>query len=205
MWGFCFARTRLNPLSGQILNHDCVSVIVPWFTLLMEDFVNSRYQVTKLSARRNKFSINSRRPKIRSRSTKIIKNTNRILNFRRNNSSDGDFFEALWDNSSGGFLGLCKAKVWHCSDQDSKPAECACNVSMSMMVNLLNDSYWKQTHATCTAQHTDDWQRDRETRQRIDHNTVRKYHDACATTPVHACWRKKQQQRTGHMSRRNAT
>ena len=31
-----------------------------------------------------------------------------------------------------------------------------------------------------------------ETGQRIDHNSVRKYHDACATTPVHACRRKKQ-------------
>ena len=55
------------------------------------------------------------------------------------------------------------------------------------MINLLNDSYWKQTHATCIAQHADDWKRDRETRQRIDHNTV--YHDAWTTTPVHACWK----------------
>ena len=82
------------------------------------------------------------------------------------------------------------SKVWHCFDQDSRPAECACSVSVSKMINLLNDSYWKQTHATCTAQHADDWKRDRETRKRIDHNTVGKYHDACATTPVHACWRK---------------
>ena len=96
------------------------------------------------------------------------------------------------------------SKVWHCFDQDSRPAECACSVSMSKMSNLLNDSYWKQTHATCTAQHADDWRRDRETGQRIDHNTVRKYHDACATTPVHAC-RRKNQQRTGHISRRNVT
>ena len=58
------------------------------------------------------------------------------------------------------------------------------------MINLLNDSYWKQTHATCTAQHADDWKCDRETGQRIDHNIVRKYHDASATTPVHARRRK---------------
>ena len=80
--------------------------------------------------------------------------------------------------------------MWHCFDQDSRPAECACSVSVSKMINLLNDSYWKQTHATCTVQHADDWKRDRETGQRIDYNTVRKYHDACATTPVHACRRK---------------
>ena len=32
--------------------------------------------------------------------------------------------------------------------------------------------------------------RDQIEEQRIDHNTVQKYHDACATTPVHVCWRK---------------
>ena len=41
-------------------------------------------------------------------------------------------------------------------DQDSRPAGCARNVSVSLMNNLLNNSCWKQTHATCTAQHTED-------------------------------------------------
>ena len=36
MWGFCFARIRLNPLSGKI------------FTTLIEDFVIHRYQVIEL-------------------------------------------------------------------------------------------------------------------------------------------------------------
>ena len=45
---FGFARIRLNPLSGKILYHDCVSVTVSRFTFLVEDFVISCYQVTKL-------------------------------------------------------------------------------------------------------------------------------------------------------------
>ena len=32
-------------------------------------------------------------------------------------------------------------KVSHCFDEDSRPAECACSVSVSKMINLLNDSY----------------------------------------------------------------
>ena len=96
------------------------------------------------------------------------------------------------------------SKVWHCFDQDSRPAECACSESVSMMINLLNDSYWKQTHATCTTQHTDDWKRDSETRQRIDHHTVRKYHDACATT-VHTCWRKTTKDRPHIQKKRHMT
>ena len=48
MWKFCFARIRLNPLSGKILYHDSVRVIVSGFTSLIEDFVIRRYQVTKL-------------------------------------------------------------------------------------------------------------------------------------------------------------
>ena len=49
MWRFCFARIRLNPLSGQILYHDSVLVIVSGFTSIIEDFVIRRYyQVTKL-------------------------------------------------------------------------------------------------------------------------------------------------------------
>ena len=42
------------------------------------------------------------------------------------------------------------------------------------MINLLNDTNWKETHATCSVQHADDLKRDRETRQRIVHNTVPK-------------------------------
>ena len=45
---FCITRTRLNPSCGKILNHYSVSVIVPWFTSLIEDLEISRYQVTKL-------------------------------------------------------------------------------------------------------------------------------------------------------------
>ena len=41
MWRFCFARIRLNPLSGKILYHDSVPVIVSGFTSLIEDFVIS--------------------------------------------------------------------------------------------------------------------------------------------------------------------
>ena len=44
----CSARLRLNPLNGKILYHDSVPVIVSGFTLLIEDFVICRYQVTKL-------------------------------------------------------------------------------------------------------------------------------------------------------------
>ena len=48
---FGSARTRLNPLSGKILDHDSVSVIVPSFTILVQDFLISCCQVTKLFAR----------------------------------------------------------------------------------------------------------------------------------------------------------
>ena len=43
---FRFARIRLNPSSGLILYHDCVSVIVSRFTFFTEDSVISYYQVT---------------------------------------------------------------------------------------------------------------------------------------------------------------
>ena len=39
MWRFCLARIRLNPLSGKILHHDSVPVMVSRFTSLIEDFV----------------------------------------------------------------------------------------------------------------------------------------------------------------------
>ena len=36
---FCFARIRLTPMSGKILYHDSVPMIVSGFTSLIEDFV----------------------------------------------------------------------------------------------------------------------------------------------------------------------
>ena len=48
MWRFCFTRIRLNPSSSSILYHDRVSMIVPWFTSFVEDFVICCYQVSKL-------------------------------------------------------------------------------------------------------------------------------------------------------------
>ena len=43
---FCFARIRLNPLGGQVLHHDCISVIVSRFTSSTENFVICFCQVT---------------------------------------------------------------------------------------------------------------------------------------------------------------
>ena len=51
---FCFARKSLDPLSGKILYHDSVPVIVSCF--LIKDFVISRYQVTKLFCSRYCFA-----------------------------------------------------------------------------------------------------------------------------------------------------
>ena len=31
---FCFARARLDPLGGQILHHDCISMIVSRFAIV---------------------------------------------------------------------------------------------------------------------------------------------------------------------------
>ena len=45
---FVLSRIRLNPLSGRILYHDSVSMRVLWFTVLIENFEISRYQVTDL-------------------------------------------------------------------------------------------------------------------------------------------------------------
>ena len=50
---FCFAGIRLNPLSGKILYHDCVSVIVSRFTFFTENSVICCYQVTKLFCSRH--------------------------------------------------------------------------------------------------------------------------------------------------------
>ena len=45
---FCFARIRLDPLSGQVLHHDCISMIVSRFTLFTKNFMVCCYQVTEL-------------------------------------------------------------------------------------------------------------------------------------------------------------
>ena len=36
---FCFARIRLDPLGGQVLHHDCISMIVSRFSTFTENFV----------------------------------------------------------------------------------------------------------------------------------------------------------------------
>ena len=48
LWSFGFTRIKLYPLSGEILYHDSVSVIVLRFTFLVEDLVICWYHITKL-------------------------------------------------------------------------------------------------------------------------------------------------------------
>ena len=45
---FCFARIRLDPLGGQVLHLDCISMIVSKFKTFTENFVICCYQVTKI-------------------------------------------------------------------------------------------------------------------------------------------------------------
>ena len=46
---FCFARIRLHPFwGGQVLNHDCISMIVSRFTTFTENFVICCNQITKI-------------------------------------------------------------------------------------------------------------------------------------------------------------
>ena len=45
---FCLARIRLNPLGGQVLHHDCISMIVSRFTTFTENFVICCNQITKI-------------------------------------------------------------------------------------------------------------------------------------------------------------
>ena len=45
---FCFARIRLDPLGGQVLHHDCISMIVSRFTTFTENFVICCNHVTKI-------------------------------------------------------------------------------------------------------------------------------------------------------------
>ena len=35
--GFCFARIRLDPVGGQVLHYDCISMIVSRFEIVTED------------------------------------------------------------------------------------------------------------------------------------------------------------------------
>ena len=49
LWSFCFTQIRLDPLSGQVLHHDCISVIVSSFEIVTENLVICCYGVTKIS------------------------------------------------------------------------------------------------------------------------------------------------------------
>ena len=44
---FCFARIRLNSLGGQVLHHDCISMIVSRITPFAKNFVICCNQITK--------------------------------------------------------------------------------------------------------------------------------------------------------------
>ena len=59
LWSFGFARIRLDPLSGLVLHHDCMSVIVSRFAIVTEDLVISCYQVTNFFSTRYGFAIAS--------------------------------------------------------------------------------------------------------------------------------------------------
>ena len=45
---FCFARIRLDPLSSQVLHHDCISMIVSRFTSFTDNIVIGCNQITKI-------------------------------------------------------------------------------------------------------------------------------------------------------------
>ena len=45
---FCFARIRSDPLGGQVLHHDCISMIVSRFTSFTKNFVICFNQITKI-------------------------------------------------------------------------------------------------------------------------------------------------------------
>ena len=45
---FCFARIRLDPLGGQVLHRNCISMIVSRFTTFTENFVIGSNQITKI-------------------------------------------------------------------------------------------------------------------------------------------------------------
>ena len=45
---FCFARIRLDPLGGQVLHHDCISMFVSRLTTFTENIVTCCNQITKI-------------------------------------------------------------------------------------------------------------------------------------------------------------
>ena len=45
---FCFGRRRLDPLGGQVLHHDCISMIFSRFTTFTENFVICCNQITRI-------------------------------------------------------------------------------------------------------------------------------------------------------------
>ena len=45
---FCFARIRLDPLGGQVLHHDCISMTDSRFTTFTENFVICCNQITNI-------------------------------------------------------------------------------------------------------------------------------------------------------------
>ena len=59
LWSLCFARIWLDPLGGQVLYHDCISVIGSRFTTFTENLVICCYQVNKIYSSRYGFAIAS--------------------------------------------------------------------------------------------------------------------------------------------------
>ena len=51
LWSFCFTRIRLNPLSCQVLHHDCISVIVSRFAMSLRTLRSAVIKPPNLSAR----------------------------------------------------------------------------------------------------------------------------------------------------------
>ena len=49
---FCFARIRLDPLGGQVLHHDCISMIVSRFTSFTDNFKIGCNQITNICCTR---------------------------------------------------------------------------------------------------------------------------------------------------------
>ena len=59
MWSFGFARIRLDPLCGQILHHECISMIVSRLASVAQDPVICCEQVTEIYSSRYGFAIAS--------------------------------------------------------------------------------------------------------------------------------------------------
>ena len=59
LWSFVFARIRLDPLSGQILHHDCMSVLVSRFAIFTKNLVICCDEVTNICGSRYGFAIAS--------------------------------------------------------------------------------------------------------------------------------------------------